>query len=79
MKVVRKENYFINARGYRIFYRIWENSEKQVKRFATIVHGLGDHSGRYSDLASFLMQYDFMVSGIDLYGFGKSDRKPQKA
>lgn len=75
MKVILKENYFINARGYRVFYRIWENSDKKCKRFATIVHGLGDHSGRYSDLASFLMRHDCMVSGIDLCGFGKSEGK----
>ena len=40
-----------------------------------IVHGLGDHFGRYEHVASFLVEQNFAVFGIDLRGHGKSEGK----
>ncbi len=38
-----------------------------------LVHGLGEHSGRYQQLASRLCEWGFAVRGYDLYGHGASD------
>ncbi len=38
-----------------------------------LVHGLGEHSGRYEHLAQHCNRLGFAVHAIDLYGHGKSD------
>lgn len=37
-----------------------------------LVHGLGEHAGRYEALASHLVQWGFGVRGYDQYGHGES-------
>ncbi|PSL46222.1 alpha-beta hydrolase superfamily lysophospholipase [Chitinophaga niastensis] len=44
-------------------------------RVMIIVHGIGEHTGRYDHVAEFFMQEGFAVIGIDHYGHGKSDGK----
>lgn len=38
-----------------------------------IVHGIGEHIGRYDQVAAFFMQQGYAVIGIDHYGHGKTD------
>lgn len=38
-----------------------------------MVHGIGEHVGRYSHVAEYFMQQGYAVTGIDHYGHGKSD------
>jgi alpha-beta hydrolase superfamily lysophospholipase len=38
-----------------------------------LVHGLGEHSGRYAQVAQTLNQWGFAVRGYDQHGHGKSD------
>jgi len=66
---------FKGIRGSRIFYRKWIHAAGKYSRMACIVHGLGEHSGRYGELASFLTSYGFFVFAPDLYGFGMSEGK----
>jgi acylglycerol lipase len=42
-------------------------------RVMIIVHGIGEHIGRYEQVAAFFMEQGFAVVGIDHYGHGKSD------
>ncbi|MBS0029179.1 alpha/beta hydrolase [Chitinophaga sp. 22321] len=44
-------------------------------RVMIIVHGIGEHIGRYDHVAAFFMKEGFMVIGVDHYGHGKSDGK----
>lgn len=37
-----------------------------------IVHGLGEHAGRYEEMAEHLCQWGFQVRGYDHYGHGES-------
>ena len=37
-----------------------------------LVHGLGEHSGRYAQLAQFLTGAGFVLSAFDMHGHGKS-------
>src|SRR5665647_1062488 len=38
-----------------------------------LVHGLGEHAGRYDHLAQRLNSWGFAVRGYDQYGHGESD------
>src|SRR3982751_1706344 len=38
-----------------------------------LVHGLGEHAGRYDELARVLNEWGFAVRGYDQYGHGESD------
>lgn len=40
-----------------------------------IIHGIGEHIGRYAHVAEFFANEGYLVTGIDHYGHGKSDGK----
>ncbi|MCW3466923.1 alpha/beta hydrolase [Chitinophaga nivalis] len=48
---------------------------ENYSRVMIIIHGIGEHVGRYEQVAAFFMQQGFAVMGIDHYGHGKSDGK----
>ncbi len=43
-----------------------------LRGWVVVVHGLGEHSGRYHDLARRLNNWGFAVRGYDQYGHGES-------
>ncbi len=55
----------------RLFYRLWQPS--MVRAALIIVHGFGEHGGRYDALASALAESDILVAGPDLVGHGRSE------
>ena len=59
---------------YKIFLREWLPNQKAEKN-VFIIHGLGEHSGRYEDFAKNLTQKNIGVFCIDLIGHGKSNGK----
>jgi acylglycerol lipase len=60
--------------GENIIAYEWK-SEKKPKGVIAVVHGLGEHSGRYQYVADFYNQRDFSVISFDLFGHGKSGGK----
>ena len=59
-----------------IFYRHWpvaENIAGGTKAVVLLVHGLGEHCGRYLALASTLNQAGYAVGALDLPGHGRSE------
>ena len=44
-----------------------------------LVHGLGEHAGRYDAVASILRSWGFEVRGYDQRGHGQSGGKPNAA
>ncbi|HMG09674.1 MAG TPA: lysophospholipase [Mucilaginibacter sp.] len=48
-------------------------SPKISDQVVVIVHGIGEHVGRYAHVANFLNSNGYAVTGIDLYGHGLSD------
>ena len=68
------ENYLQVDSKCRIYIREWIPKEK-VKKNLFIIHGLGEHSGRYEDLAKILIKEGIGVFSIDLIGHGKSSGK----
>lgn len=62
--------YFSSADGARIFYRAWN---KNTEDCMIIVHGIGEHSGRYQDFAQKLDDLPISVFSLDLRGHGRSE------
>lgn len=62
-----------SADGTALFARHWPVQDG----FATLalVHGFGEHSGRYADMAAHLTRNGISVVAIDLRGHGRSDGK----
>ncbi|SDS42829.1 Lysophospholipase, alpha-beta hydrolase superfamily [Polaribacter sp. KT25b] len=56
------------------FYgQVWE--AKRTKAVVVLVHGMGEHSGRYKHVAKKLNENDFSVVAFDHFGHGKTSGK----
>jgi alpha-beta hydrolase superfamily lysophospholipase len=62
------------ADGLKIYAQAWE-PETPPKAYVCLVHGLGEHSGRYAYVADALNQGGYAVIASDLRGHGKSEGK----
>jgi acylglycerol lipase len=60
------------AGGRRIFWQSWL-PERPPRAAIVIVHGAGEHSGRYRDVAQRLVDEGFAVYALDHRGHGRSD------
>lgn len=56
--------------GTRLFGRAFFPHSDAVKGIVLILHGMGEHSARYSDFAAYLNQHDFLVCAYDQRGHG---------
>ncbi len=65
------EGKFIGVRNTQIFYQAWL-PEGDVKAVLPIVHGLGEHSGRYLNVVNHFVPLGYVVYGLDHIGHGKS-------
>ncbi len=65
------EDTFTSFDGTHLFFREWSIKDPQSN--ILVVHGLGEHSGRYSALANDFKNAGFSVFSFDLRGHGKSD------
>jgi len=55
----------------RLFTRTWE-PETEGRAIVCLVHGLGEHSGRYNEVAAVLNESGYIVCAFDLRGHGRS-------
>ena len=55
-----------------IFYQTWK-PEGTPKACILLVHGIGEHSGRYEHVANWFNQRGYLFMSYDLPGHGKSD------
>ena len=67
-------NQWTQTDGSRIFSRGWV-PDVPPKAVICLVHGLGEHSGRYQHVAQRLNRDGFAVVSFDLYGHGQSQGK----
>ncbi len=66
------EGMFNNAQKVCIYYQGWlPEGEAQAVLF--IVHGLGEHSGRYMNVVNHFVPLGYAVYGLDHLGHGKSE------
>jgi len=71
--VYKQDN--LSARdGIKLYVQSWE-PETESRGVVCLVHGLGEHSGRYLHLAEFLSHENYTLFAFDLRGHGKSQGK----
>ncbi len=63
--------YLRSESGLPIFYGCWR-PEGPARGVVVILHGLGEHSGRYRHLVAALLRAGYMVYAHDHQGFGRS-------
>ena len=70
MKEFYREGRGLGAQGIELFWRLWEAPDP--KSALLLVHGLGEHSGRYDQFARALAEEGTTVFSFDLRGHGHS-------
>lgn len=70
---VRDFSLLVSSRGDTIFTQSWTPANVKVRGLVVLLHGLNEHSGRYSDFAKKLNANGFKVQGMDWIGHGGSD------
>lgn len=69
---VRQQEGWLHTRdGLKLFWREWLPDDPRAMML--VVHGLGEHSGRYLHVASYFAQRGFVVRALDYRGHGRSD------
>jgi len=66
------EGYFKGVRNANIYYQGWL-PDGDVSAALIIVHGLGEHSGRYVNMVSHFIPLGYAFYGLDHIGHGKSE------
>ncbi len=70
------EGNFKGVRNVNIYYQGWL-PEGDVKAVLLVVHGLGEHSGRYMNVVNALVPLGYAIYALDHIGHGKSDGAPE--
>ena len=70
--MLHEEFFWTTKDGLKIFGQEWK-PEGKVKGAIALVHGLGEHAGRYQHVAEFFIAKGYSITGFDLRGHGKSD------
>lgn len=66
------EGNFNDARNNKLYYQGWL-PDGEVRGVLLIVHGLGEHSGRYTNVVEHFVPCGYAIYGFDLVGHGKSE------
>lgn len=65
---------FVGAKDVELFYQWWRPSSAPQGTLV-VVHGFGEHSGRYRFLVEWMLDKGYTVYGFDLRGHGRSPGK----
>lgn len=68
------EGQFKGVRDVNIYYQAWL-PEGKVQAVLLIVHGLGEHSGRYGNVVNHFVPLGYAIYALDHIGHGKSEGK----
>jgi len=66
------EGNFRGVRNTSIYYQAWL-PEGNVKAVLLLVHGLGEHCGRYMNVVNYFLPLGYAIYGFDHIGHGKSE------
>lgn len=71
--VENTDEFFLTTEdGTALFVRDWPNKDKANQKGIILLHGLGEHSGRYIHIARFFQALGFTVRSFDQRGHGQS-------
>lgn len=62
---------WVDATGLRFFAQGWE-PDKNPKAAAALLHGLGEHTGRFAHVGEAFTRAGYALMGMDLRGHGRS-------
>ncbi|HIE38300.1 MAG TPA: alpha/beta hydrolase [Anaerolineales bacterium] len=65
------EGTFQGAGGLELYYQRWR-PEREPRAVLAIVHGFGEHSGRYTNVVNHLVGQGYAIYGFDHRGHGQS-------
>ncbi len=68
------EGTFKSVRDVNIYYKAWL-PDGNVKAVLFLVHGLGEHCGRYTNVVNHFVPLGYAIYGLDHLGHGQSDGK----
>ncbi|XP_047332423.1 monoacylglycerol lipase-like [Impatiens glandulifera] len=66
-------SFHVTVKGETLFTQSWSPVSMEIRGLVVIMHGLNEHSGRYSKFAKLLNVNGYKVYGIDWIGHGGSD------
>lgn len=66
------EDSFQSADGLKLYYQTWR-PDKTPKAVVQIMHGFGEHSGRYTNVVNELVPRGYIIYIMDHRGHGKSE------
>jgi alpha-beta hydrolase superfamily lysophospholipase len=72
-KKLEGDGFFKTADGKKLHYRSWVCA--RAKAVFLVVHGIGEHIGRYEYVSTAFMSRGYSVCGFDLRGHGLSEGK----
>ena len=58
--------------GITFYVRGWEPTDHRLKALVALIHGLGEHTGRYLHVGKTMTDAGYALVGFDLRGHGKS-------
>jgi alpha-beta hydrolase superfamily lysophospholipase len=70
--MIHAEGSFKTKSGANIYYQHWQ-PESDPRAILLVVHGLGEHCGRYMNVVNHFVPRGYAVYGLDHIGHGKSD------
>jgi len=70
--MIHSDGRFKGARNTCIAYQTWL-PDGEIKAAILLIHGLGEHSGRYINLVNRLVPLGYAIYAVDHMGHGKSD------
>ena len=68
------ESEFEGTDGVQLYYQAWR-PDTEPRAVVVIVHGIGEHSGRYNNVVEHLVPLGFAVYALDHRGHGRSAGK----
>lgn len=66
-----REERFVSVGGRDLYYQVWE-PDAPMRALILLAHGLGEHGGRYAELAQVVTAKGYVLAAIDHYGHGRS-------
>jgi alpha-beta hydrolase superfamily lysophospholipase len=70
--MLQRDFYWKSFDGVNVFSTEWKTNGKPRAAIA-LIHGLGEHIGRYQHVAEFMCNHGFTLTGFDLRGHGKTE------
>jgi alpha-beta hydrolase superfamily lysophospholipase len=67
----RSDGTIVGVKGTRLAYRTWEGASARAA--LVVVHGFGEHSGRYAEFGERMASYGISTFAMDLRGHGLSE------